>query len=58
MTGGSRSNKLRQNARRAHLVNGEQAPRWTSQPTPATPAPHLHLPRIAGVRHWARSESF
>src|SRR5438034_8812500 len=34
MTGGSRSNKLRQNARRAHLANGDRAPRRANQPAP------------------------
>src|SRR5437667_12690439 len=34
MTGGSRTNKLRQNARRAHLANGDRAPRRANQPAP------------------------
>ena len=49
MTGGSRTNKLRQNARRAHLANGDRAPRRANQPAPAGPAPHLDMPRMAGV---------
>jgi len=48
MTGASRSNNLRQNARRAHR-------KWASEPAPATPATHLDMAPIAGCRPWARS---